>query len=86
MLKIYAALPMIVLGGLLAAPLMAQDLEAPPADAQRPMKLERNLDVRPRGQRDQTMPRGDAYSTEEPEDEDLDGEGPDEVPHVKRKL
>jgi hypothetical protein len=85
MLKTDLAMPMIALGVLLAAPATAQDIIGPRAGDVLRVRQAPNLDIQPRGQRDQMVPGGDSYSTEEPDD-DLDEEVPAGNPPVDRRL
>lgn len=83
-MKAYLTIPFLVLCITQTAPVVAQDLGGPRSDHDPRLGPRRNLDVRPRGQRDQMVPPGDAFSTEEPDDDDLDVEDPNAPPADRR--
>jgi hypothetical protein len=86
MLKAFAVMSVIAFGVFLAAPAKAQDNTGPRAGDGPRERPQPDMAIQPRGQRDQTMPRGDAYSTGGPEDDDLDVADPAEAPPVERRL
>jgi len=86
MLKTFGTLPVIVLGALLAAPAGAQELGDHPSHHDPRLGPKRNLEVRPRGQREQVAPPDDSFTTEEPEDDDFDVEDSHNAPPTDRRL
>ncbi|KQP89395.1 hypothetical protein [Methylobacterium sp. Leaf117] len=87
MLNVVATVSAVALGMILAAPVMAQDLDVPRRGDGSGMRRVPDLQVRPRGQREQVAPPADDFSTEEPDaDDDDDLDDPDDAPPADRRL
>lgn len=82
MLKFVTTVSIVVLGMHLAAPVIAQDFDGPRGRDVPRMRPEPDLQVRPRGQREEVAPPADDFSTEEPDADDDDD--PEDAPADRR--